>query len=411
MNQENRYLLKFAWKNISRHKGRSFFIGFSVALSVCIAVWVMAFFDGLNHQIEQAVVQTNTGFFQLQEENYAKTTDSETPVVFNEETENKLLQSKDILSYSPELVLDGNISTPEGAAAFYVLGINPEMHSRFLPISSKIIHGQFLSESDDGIVIGEELAKSFKLNIDEQIVLNYQDVNGELRSELLPIKGIYKFNSKIFEKRFVYIPQKKWQQLYFNEVKAPILYHRLSLMTPNLESAPKIESLASDLKLQTKSWKNLNPEMAVVIDFHDGMINFFFVIIAITITMTILTPVRMLWQERMKEMKMMVVLGIPQKGLWKLGLFEVLWMILFSGIGAIVVLLIVIGIQSYTGIDFSSLNNGVAVERAGIELPSLVYPRATFEQVIMTFGFVVFTLLLSYTWSIGRTLKKLDSAL
>lgn len=411
MNQENRYLLKFAWKNISRHKGRSFFIGFSVALSVCIAVWVMAFFDGLNHQIEQAVVKTNTGFFQLQETSYSKTTDSETPLIFDSQTEDKIKQTKDVLSYSPELVLDGNISTPEGSAAFYVLGINPKLHSQFLPIQSKIIQGHFLTENDDGIIIGEELAKSFKLSLDEQIVVNYQDVNGELRSELLAIKGIYKFNSKIFEKKFVYVSQKKWQELYFNEVRSPILYHRISLMTPNLKSMPIIEKLNQDLGLKLKSWKNLNPEMAVVIDFHDGMINFFFVIIAITITMTILTPVRMLWQERMKEMKMMVVLGIPQKGLWKLGLFEVFWMILLSALGAVAVLLIVIGIQSYTGIDFSSLNNGVAVERAGIELPSLVYPRATINQTIMTFGFVVFTLLLSYTWSIGRTLKKLDSAL
>lgn len=57
LNDENSYLFKFAWKSIRRNAGRSFFIGFSVSLAVFIAVWVVAFFDGMNHQVEKAVVR------------------------------------------------------------------------------------------------------------------------------------------------------------------------------------------------------------------------------------------------------------------------------------------------------------------------------------------------------------------
>ena len=412
MNQENRYLLKFAWKNISRHKGRSFFIGFSVALSVCIAVWVMAFFDGLNHQIEEAVVHTNTGFYQLQEINYSKTTDSETPRVFTQKIDEELRMASVVLSYSPELLLDGNIATPEGAAALSVIGIVPNYHQKFLSLNSHMIEGQFISETTPNeIMIGEELASIFKFKAGDQLVLNYQEVNGELRSELLSIKGIFKYNSKSFEKRFAYINQSTWQNLFFSEIKGPILFHRITVMTNGLNYNLDLKNIARRNELELRTWKNLNPEMAVVIDFHDGMISFFFSIIAITITMTILTPVRMLWQERMKEMKMMTVLGIPHKGLWKLGFFEVFWMTILSATGAIAILLILISIQSYTGIDFSFMNNGIAVERAGIQLPTIVYPRATLNQILMTLGFVVMTIVFSYTWSIHRTLKKLDSAL
>ncbi|MFY7994048.1 MAG: ABC transporter permease [Bacteriovoracaceae bacterium] len=412
MNQENRYLLKFAWKNISRHKGRSFFIGFSVALSVCIAVWVMAFFDGLNHQIEEAVVNTNTGFYQFQEINYSKTTDSETPRVFTQKIDEELKKVSVVQSYSPELLLDGNIATPEGAAAISILGIVPRYHQKFLPLNSYLVEGQFISETEPNeIMIGEELASIFKFKAGDQLVLNYQDVNGELRSELLSINGIFKYNSKSFEKRFAYINQSTWQNLFFGETKGPILFHRITVMTNGLNYNLDLKDIAQRNELELRTWKNLNPEMAVVIDFHDGMISFFFSIIAITITMTILTPVRMLWQERMKEMKMMTVLGIPHKGLWKLGFFEVFWMTILSASGAIAILFILISIQSYTGIDFSFMNNGIAVERAGIQLPTIVYPRATLNQILMTLGFVVMTIVFSYTWSIHRTLKKLDSAI
>lgn len=409
LNTENRYLFKFAWKSIRRNAGRSFFIGFSVSLAVVIAVWVIAFFDGLNAQIEEAVVNTNTGYFQIQDPTYSISTDSASYQTFAQELFSKL-STYPVKSFSPELVLDGNISTPDGAAGLAVLGVEPELHQKFLPLSQKITDGSFITGSDEfQVVIGKELATLFKFKTGDQMVLNYQDKNGELRSELLTIKGIYHYNSKGFEKRFVYINQRTWQNLFLNEDTGKILFNRITLMTPGLSHEPIISDRLQNTDLKLKSWKQLNPEMAVVLEFHDGMIRFFFLIIAITITMTILTPVRMLWQERFKELKMMSVIGVSVSKFWKIGIYEVLLMILLSSLGSIFFLTSIIGSQSYRGIDFRYLNDGVSIERAGIKLPGIIYPKLTPDQILITFLFVIFVLSFSYLWSIYRTLKKLEA--
>ena len=408
LNDENSYLFKYAWKSIRRNSGRSFFIGLSVSLAVFIAVWVVAFFDGFNHQIEKAVVNTNTGYFQIQESTYAKSTDASTPLEFSKYSQ---LMTSPIKSFSPELVLDGNISTPEGATGLTVIGIHPPYHNHFLPIHKRLVSGSFIEAEDDSAVnIGAELAKLFKFNVGDQIVLNYQDVNGELRSELLRIKGIYKYNSRGFEKRFVYINQKTWQKLFLNENKNKILFNRIPLMVDGLEDGKVISQRIVRPRLEMKSWKNLNPEMAVVLEFHDGMIKFFFIIIAITITMTILTPVQMMWQERLKEIRMLNVLGVTKGKFWKIGVFEVFQMILVSGFFSSLLLTIIIGIQAHTGIDFRFINDGISIERAGIKLPGIIYPKLTAEQIIITFAFIIIVLSISYIWSIYRTLKKLEVA-
>ncbi len=408
LNDENSYLFKFAWKSIRRNSGRSFFIGFSVSLAVFIAVWVVAFFDGLNHQIEKAVVSTNTGYFQLQELNYSKSTDSSTPLAFD--SYSKLL-TPPIKSYSPELVLDGNISTPEGSTGLTVIGIHPPLHQTFLPIHKRIKEGSFIETNDEGtVLIGQELAKLFLFKVGDQIVLNYQDVKGELRSELLLIKGIYKFSSNAFEKRYVYINQKTWQKLFFNEDKNSILFNRIVIMANGLKDGPVISQRIKTTNLDFKTWKNLNPEMAVVLEFHDGMIRFFFLIIGMTITMTILTPVQMLWQERLKELKMLNILGVSSRKFWKIGIFELIQMIISSGVLSSVFLIVIIGIQSYTGVDFRFLNKGVSIERAGIKLPNVIFPQLTVEQLLVTFIFVIIVLTISYLWAIHRTLKKLEVA-
>lgn len=408
LNNENSYLFKFAWKSIRRNSGRSFFIGLSVSLAVFIAVWVVAFFDGLNHQIEKAVVNTNTGYFQVQETTYSRTTDSSLPLEFDKYSS---LMTPPIKSFSPELILDGNISTPEGSAGLTVIGIHPPLHKKLLPLHKKLVAGSFVEPEDDGsIIIGSELADIFKFKIGDQIVMNYQDVNGELRNELLQIKGIYHYSSRVFERRFVYINQKTWQRLFLNENKNTILFNRITLMTDGLADKPVISQRMKDSGLVVKTWKNLNPEMAVVIEFHDGLIQFFFVIIAITITMTILTPVQMMWQERLREIKMLNVIGVSSNKFWKIGLFEVIQMIATSGLVSSLFLVVVIGIQAYTGIDFRFLNNGIAIERAGIKLPDIIYPQLTLQQIIITFTFVIIILSISYLWSIYRTLKKLEVA-
>lgn len=407
MLNENSYLFKFAWKSIRRNSGRSFFIGLSVSMAVFIAVWVVSFFEGLNHQIEKAVVNTNIGYFQIQEKIYSKSTDSSNPLVFSQ-YENKL-NFRPFKALSPELVLDANISTPEGATGLTVIGIHPPLHKKFLPLYKHIKQGGFLATNDEStIVIGEELAKLFKFNINDQLVLNYQDVNGELRSELLSIKGIYRFNGRTFEKRFVYINQKTWQKIFLNEDRNKILFNRIAIMADGLEQEPIIRKRITDSELVVKTWKNLNPEMAVVLEFHDGMIKFFFVIIGITITMTILTPVQMLWQERLKELRMLNVIGVNNKKIWKIGIFEVIQMIFSSGIVTSLLLFIIIGIQSYTGVDFRNLNDGISIERAGIKLPGIIYPQLTFSQIAVTFFIVMIVLSISYIWAIHRTLKKLE---
>jgi ABC-type lipoprotein release transport system permease subunit len=407
-NKENRYLFTFAWKSIRRNAGRSFFIGFSVSLAVVIAIWVVSFFDGMNAQIEKAVVNTNIGFFQIQDPLYYQSTDSSSPNEYTTEITRKF-EAPPVSVASPELVLDGNISTPEGGAGLIVLGIEPTIHQKLLPISTNIVSGTFLEKSDEySVVIGQELATLFKFNAGDQFVLNYQDKLGELRSEILNVKGIYHFNGRGFEKRFVYINQKTWQKLFLNTDTGKILFNRITLLTPDLSSASILKSKIKNTDLKLKSWKQLNPEMAVVLEFHDGIIKFFFIVIALTITMTILTPVQMLWQERLKELRMMTTIGVTQKKFWKIGIFEIILMTGLSGFFSSVLLVIIIGSQSHYGLDFRSLRQGVSIERAGIELPAIIYPILTMNQFIFTFTFVIFVLSTSYIFSIYRTLKKLE---
>lgn len=408
LNPENRFLFHFAGKSIKRNAGRSFFIGLSVSLAVIIAVWILAFFDGVNRQIERSVVNTNIGYFQIQEKEYARTTDPSSPLHYDEEM--KKVFASDNMAPSPELVLDANITAPEGSAALLVIGVVPELHADFLGVSSNLTSGDFLTTvGENEIVIGEALAREFKYKVGDDFVLNYQDQRGQLRSELVKIKGIFNFSSHSFEKRYAYINQSSWQKLYLNEDTGKTLFNRISVMVPDLEWKETIQKSLPSSDLVLKSWRDLNPEMSVVMEFNDGMVRMFFLIIGITVLMTILTPVQMLWQERFRELKMLNTLGVSNSRFWKIGFFEVLHMIFYSGMVSSIILFIIIGIQSKTGVVFDYGKEGINIERAGIQLTGIVYPVLAPGQILVTFLFIILVLVVSYLWSIHRTLGKLEA--
>ncbi len=373
-----------------------------------VTIWVVAFFDGLNSQIERAVVNANTGYFQVQDPRFAKSTDSTKPLPFTKK-EFDLWSQKPVQAVSAELVLDANINTPYGATALFLIGVDPESHEKAFGLSKTIRNGEFLNALEDGqVIIGKELSELFKFKVGDKLVLNYQDQTGSLRSEVLKVKGIFQYGSLAFEKGFIYSNQRTWQKLFLNEDTGSIFYNRIVLITPDLKAADQFEKLTKENGSVLKTWKDLNPEMAVVLDFHEGLVKFFFLIIGITITMTILTPVRMLWQERFGELKMMSIIGVPTSAFWKIGFFEVVQMSLLSGFFSFIVMGAILGIQSFTGIDIRFLNNGNPIERAGIMLPQIIFPEASASQVVVTLVFVVIVLGVSYFWSIGRTLRSLQ---
>lgn len=408
MKTAKHYLFKLAKKNVNRNRGRSFFIGLSVALSVVMAVWILAFFDGMNHQIEKAVVVGNVGYWQLQEANYADTTDPLTPKAWDANFENAL-KDKNILSYSPEIVLDGYLSGPDGNAALQVVGVDFSLHQKTMKIGSHLVSGRWPTNNERGIVIGRETAERFQYAVGDNLVMNFQDAKGELRSELLPVLAVYHHNGRTFERRYAYVSGDVVEEYLFGAADPRMMIHRVVVMTQDLPSSQKsLETIAQATHTELRSWKQINPEMGVVLDFHEGLIRFFFIIIAITVTVTILTPVSMLWQERLGEIRMMSIIGVPRKTIWRLGMFEAGIMTLLSATAASIVLFIIISINSKTGVHFRDLAQGQGLERAGIQLPTAIYPLLLAKQLFVTYGFVVFIMFLSYGFAIRGVLKKAE---
>lgn len=407
------FLIKFAFKNILRNKTRSFLIGFSVAISVTLAVWVMSIFDGMNKQMVDAVIQCNVGNFQIQEENFSSKNDPNTPLPDSQVFYENLRNTKGILGVSRELVLEGFINAPEGSQSVNLLGVTPSEIDSVIPLKKNIISGKFLDEIDTDenqaqILIGESLRKKLNFHLGDKIVFNYQDVGGNLRSELMPIAGIYKLNGKPFEKSTIYVHSQRVRRLMATEGQPALTGIHRYIISSERNMDGEILDKIKPAHTILKSWKDINPEMGIVMEFNTGLVDFFLIIVGLCISVTILTPISMVWQERVKELETMHIIGLTRSRLWKLGLFEATIMSFCSMIVAIILIAIMLYLENRSGVDLSHMrHNTEEVERAGIILPQVIFPIITLKQIIVSIGFVMGAVFLSYILAIKNAIKQI----
>lgn len=386
-----------ALRSIIRNPGRSGFIGFTISSGLLLSSLVSSYFTGMNSNLEEAVVGNNVGNFQYQEKNFSREYDPSSPQVFTEESKRKLLEAG-VRAFSPELVMNAYLSTPEGDAALELVGIVPELHEKLLPLRSHLVSGSALSSgSGPGILVGQELTRKFKLRIGEKIVFHFQNQKGELASELLQLQGIFNRNGQDFESSNAYVTQSTWNHLFFGKEFMEIRFNRLPILHGGIP--PVLPGLPM------KSWKEINPEMAVAVDFNELMVNFFNLIVGVAVVLTLLVPVIMLWQERQSEVKLLTTLGLKKRNLRILALWEAGVLFGAAVLGAALLFGVYLLVSSSTGIDLSFLTGSEMVSRAGIEISFHVYPQFSFKSSLAFAAFSFVSLCACYLVGLERILR------
>ena len=358
----------------------------------------MAVFEGMDTQIIKAVVEGNVGHLQVQSSHYHQASSPQQPEKLDQSLISQL-QNPVVAAYSDELVLKGFISAPEGQQSLDVIGVDLQKHYHTFALMDK---KSYLSIAKEGVLIGKALAQKFSYELGDQLMINFQNAQGDLQSELFTIKGIFHKNGLSFEKNHLYLTKKNWLKIYGIDHDAQ-LFNRIAILLKS-----RFHKLKLSDKFLQRSWREINPEMAVVLDFHSGMIRFFMLIIAITVLMTVLNPVSILWQERFNEFKMLNTIGVNKKTFWRLGLTEGFIVSLIASFFSFSLLSALLFYQSKSGLNFSKLNAGNTIERAGIQLPRYVYPLMEWEVFYAIVLLVIFVVMTSYAYGIYGLIKKIE---
>lgn len=240
--------------------------------------------------------------------------------------------------------------------------------------------------------------RKYKRN--SKITLRFLDVNLETVSYGFKIAGIYKTSNSTFDGMNAYIGfdiMKEIMSMPDNAV------HEIVMRAENKESASvttqKLKSALPDLKVE--DWAEIKPEIKMQSEMMDVSMLIIIIIILLALGFGIINTMLMAILERVKEFGMLMAIGMSRLRVFLMVMLETVFLTLTGGVIGIAISIGLIMILQNTGIDISSLAEGM--EAMGYS--AILYPSISVEFYIEVVMLVIFTGIVSSIYPAIKALK------
>jgi len=334
-------VIKLAWRNIWRNRKRALITMASVFFAVFFCVIMDSFNVGTWERMMYNNLKTQSGHIQIHDKDYWDDQIIDNFMYMDEFTIAQLSTISNIENVSPRVETFAMASFGLISKGIAVIGVSPEKEAQKSNLSSRIVQGEYLSEIDDGILIGERLSKYLKISVGDTMALIGQGYRGSNAAQLFPIRGILNFMMPEMDYGMAYITLPAAQQF----IDMPDGYSGIliSIKDNNKldEIIQNIEQIVDTQTLDVYSWHFTMEKLLQSAQLDRAFSLVLMFILYVIVGFGILGTVIMMTNERKREFSMMISLGMSRMKLTAVIVVELLLMTLIGLTLALAVTLLV----------------------------------------------------------------------
>ncbi|MFT4523237.1 MAG: ABC-type lipoprotein release transport system permease subunit [Bacteroidia bacterium] len=323
--------LTLAWRNIWRNKRRTLITAAMIFMAVVLAVIMQSVQSGVYDRNIHNLVSLSSGYVQVAQAGHNEDKTLETSMEITPELSKKITSVEGVKGFVPRIQNVGLVASIGSSKECFIIGMDPDKEKEISKLDQRLTSGDYLTNDDQGVILGEGLAKRIEAKIGDSIVILSIGFHEQSANALLPVRGIASLSSPDLDKRMIYMTIPAAQYLF-------VLGNRVSDVSIELENHRDFEEVAAALKIilgdeyEALTWKELFPELAQLVE-GDNASNFFILaVLYLIIAFGVFGTVLMMLAERKKEFGMVTAIGMPRK---KLALIVFLENITISFLGAI----------------------------------------------------------------------------
>lgn len=372
-------LNKLAWRNLFRHKRRTFIAGSAIGIGLAALIFVDALIIGMEEHMVRSATSSFMGEGQIHREGFRGTMEIDQTINDSDTIMKRLEEEPLVEHFAPRVMTYGMVSSPANMQGGVLVGIDPE-HERWLSqIDDVISEGSFFGDdSERALVIGSKMADILEVGIGDRVVITAASAGtGDLSQEMFRVSGIYHFNIKEMDQGMAFVRIGTAQRM-------------LALGSNIHEIALKFTS--TDIGRQTGNpfwqrysrngneavgWTVLFPQLEVAFKLSQFSILITSIILFGVVALGIINTLFMSLHERMFEFGVLRAVGTRPARTALLIVFEASALAVISIVLGIILGLACTLVASRTGIDYRG------IEYSGVILQDYVYPVLTKRQFIL----------------------------
>ncbi|HJX18347.1 MAG TPA: FtsX-like permease family protein [Acidiferrobacterales bacterium] len=385
-------LLRLAWRNLWRHKRRTWLTASAIAFSAMLLVFMITIQLGAYDMMIDTTLRVYTGQMQVQHSGYKDKPQMRTVVA---EAASLAAQLRERTGYATITVRAQGFALASSAERSYgvpVIGVQPEYERGVSTLPHLVKQGRYLADSHaQELVIGSALARNLKIKLGDELTLLGSGRDGSVAATVLPVAGFFESGNPDLDRRLVMMPLATFQETFSLGKDA----HLIVVSGPNYESIPQTKAVVSQFiagqsGLVVLDWDELVPGIKQLIqtDMVQNWITY--IALIVIVTLSIMNTFLMSVLERTREFGIMLALGISPL---RLGTMVVLESAFLTLLGLIIGIAIGGGIAvwlHFEGFTFP----GMKEIYAQFGLPGVIYPILSVESFLLGPSVIfVFTLL------------------
>ena len=378
-------LITIAWRNLWRNHRRSLIMLAAIAIGLWGMIWMTALMRGMVDQMIDDAISTLSGHIQIHAEGYLDDPSIEhtLPGISQNPQLRTLLSSQQVTAWSQRIRVPAVVRSERDVYGITLVGIDPQRETGLSFIADSVTEGQYLASVDDRhVLLGRKLIEQLETKLGRRIVLMSQDPGNNIAERGFRIGGIYDTGLQATETSYVFAgieTVRKMLQMGSGVSEISLLGHDYRHL-----DGLAIEVRAATGAAETKTWLQLDPYMASMLDVMDGFIFVWFGIILLSLSFGLINTLLMAVFERTREIGLIQALGMPPGNILFMVLIESLIMLVIGLIaGNLLSWLTILPIQD--GIDISGVAEGL--EWAGMS--STLLPAVKTSDVLLANAIVL----------------------
>ena len=296
----------------------------------------------------------------------------------------KILGEPPVTAWAGRVRVPAVISSERDSRGVTLLGVDPAAESELGSAPHSIVEGRFLEGVEDkGVVIGVSLAKRLETALGKRIVIMSQNPNNEVADRGARIVDIYRARLPGTEDVFVYMGRAATQKMLgigtdVSEIAITAnSYRTVQTWYPRIAQAAGVQ-------VEVLPWTELDTFLSSMLGVQDGFALVFMVVVFIALSFGLVNTLVMAIFERMREIGLMLALGMNPRLILGQILLESLYLL---GVGlAVGNLAAYLSIKSLeSGIDISGVAQGMEM----MNMSSMLYPALRAQDMWMSTAVVI----------------------
>lgn len=373
-------LASLAWKNLSRYRRRTLITATALAAGLSLYILVDSMLTGIDQESQRNLMWYETGSAAIMTDAFFDERDRlpldeaiSDPQPILDELDGRGVPAAPRTVFQGELHVFQDPYPADGSFMTKVHAVDPERDPSVFRLRESVAEGRYLRPGEDGVLLGAWLAEDLGAEVGYPMTIVTKTRRGFYQTIDAEVVGILEVPNPVTNRSGVFLPLSTADD--YLQMEGAVTEIALSFPL-GTDAQRRTDQLAEELfpaaasgqagsgqagsqqagsQLVAKSWQELAPEFVALSQSKSagtGVILFLvFIIAAVGISNTMLMAV----YERVREIGMLRAIGMSDRDIRKLFLFEAGGIGVFGALIGVALGTVFTALMVYVGIDYSWL--------------------------------------------------------